>query len=331
MHDQYWHDDIALVYVVENCPGLGCDTDLFNSQLLGCNCSRSGCSPGSCPCLSWYDRDQGAICGGDVENGGGITTERRQCGGWHRECGSTCTCSSSCSSRIVQREPVSGLQVFPTGGARGLGLRTSQPLAADQFVCFYAGEVIGAEEAGRRFAAAAKLTRGPRASHKAAPPLSPGSAHTESDSLALSASDPLTSDANSFPDQTATTTEEIREARNYILAIRECYCHALPTDGSSCTDGVKCHVTYIDATCVANIGRYANHSCRPNMRVIPVRVDSSVPHAALFTTRAVSAGEELTYSYGAVDGNSLSSVSVAKRCLCGEAECCGFLPYDLTV
>ena len=39
-------------------------------------------------------------------------------------------------------------------------------------------------------------------------------------------------------------------------------------------------------TFVGNIGRYANHSCAPNLTMHPVRSElASVPHLALFANR----------------------------------------------
>ncbi|XP_043238532.1 uncharacterized protein LOC122390029 [Amphibalanus amphitrite] len=96
---------------------------------------------------------------------------------------------------------------------------------------------------------------------------------------------------------------------NYILAVRE-HCAGRTT------------TTFIDATRVCNIGHYANHSCRPNLRLRPVRVDTPVPHAALFAARDVAAGEELTFSYGP------AGTPGGRRCLCGEPTCAGVLPCD---
>uniref|UniRef100_A0A915KBL7 Histone-lysine N-methyltransferase SETMAR n=1 Tax=Romanomermis culicivorax TaxID=13658 RepID=A0A915KBL7_ROMCU len=55
--------------------------------------------------------------------------------------------------------------------------------------------------------------------------------------------------------------------------------------------------TLVDATRKANLGRFINHSCQPNLCVVPVRYDFIVPHLGLFCTRDVQAGEELCYDY----------------------------------
>ena len=57
----------------------------------------------------------------------------------------------------------------------------------------------------------------------------------------------------------------------------------------------------IDANRYANIARFINHSCRPN--VVPVKVfaehqDLRFPHIALFACRDIKKGEDLGFDYG---------------------------------
>ena len=101
--------------------------------------------------------------------------------------------------------------------------------------------------------------------------------------------------------------------------------------------------TIIDPTVVGNIGRYINHSCDPNLQVVPVRTNSMVPHAALFATKNIKAGTELCYDYNGVsnihtgesninstcDNNKLQNnikTSNCKKCYCEAYNCKGFLP-----
>ena len=203
-----------MFYTEENCPGLGCDLSLFDTQLAGCGCVVCG---DDCPCggatVGTETLDDASVSdasGIDVATGGRPLVE----------CNFACACGPECVWRVIQRGPRPGLSVFDAG-ARGLGLRTDQAIPRGAFVCCYAGEVVGAAEAARRFAA--------------------------------------------------------QTDHNYILAVRE-HCAG------------RVNTTFIDATQVCNIGHYANHSCRPNMRLRPVRVDSPVPHAALFAVRNISAG-----------------------------------------
>lgn len=74
---------------------------------------------------------------------------------------------------------------------------------------------------------------------------------------------------------------------NYILILRE---HAVSSTS-------RPWITIIDPTVVGNIGRYINHSCDPNLVVVPVRVHNMVPIAALFAKKDIVSGEELCYDY----------------------------------
>ncbi|KAI1882505.1 hypothetical protein AGOR_G00251450 [Albula goreensis] len=77
----------------------------------------------------------------------------------------------------------------------------------------------------------------------------------------------------------------------------------------------------IDARFYGNISRFVNHMCEPNL--FPVRVftshqDLRFPHIAFFSSRNISAGEELGFDYGdhfwEVKGKYFS-------CQCGSAKC----------
>lgn len=111
---------------------------------------------------------------------------------------------------------------------------------------------------------------------------------------------------------------------NYIIAVRE---HAARG---------QLMETFVDPTRVGNVGRFLNHSCEPNLLMVPVRVDSMVPRLALFAARDIAAGEELSYDYsgrflnpaGAEDGGGPGDGKRGKPCYCGAASCAGVLPYD---
>ena len=72
---------------------------------------------------------------------------------------------------------------------------------------------------------------------------------------------------------------------NYVIILRE-----------HCSTGVL--MTCVDPRQIGNVGRFINHSCDPNLLMMPVRVNCFVPRLALFARRAISDGEELTYDYG---------------------------------
>jgi SET domain len=87
--------------------------------------------------------------------------------------------------------------------------------------------------------------------------------------------------------------------------------------------GERVLLTTVNARLAGNVARFFNHSCSPNMVVVPIRAGSLVPRICLFTACAVPAGTELTFRYGSPDDALLSST----LCLCGSPNCRGFLPF----
>ncbi len=88
----------------------------------------------------------------------------------------------------------------------------------------------------------------------------------------------------------------------------------------------------IDATTTGNVARFFNHSCGGgNLDPVIVRTAGSmIPHVAMFASKDISAGEELTFAYG----ESVSAAASAgphikwRRCFCGTKSCLGFLPRN---
>uniref|UniRef100_H3AIS5 SET domain and mariner transposase fusion gene n=2 Tax=Latimeria chalumnae TaxID=7897 RepID=H3AIS5_LATCH len=113
---------------------------------------------------------------------------------------------------------------------------------------------------------------------------------------------------------------------NYIIAVRE-----------HLNNG---HVmeTFVDPAHRGNIGRFLNHSCQPNLFMVPVRVHSLVPKLALFAARDIVPKEELSFDYSGRFNNLLEEKThegrldreneMRKACYCGAALCTGFLPLD---
>ena len=100
------------------------------------------------------------------------------------------------------------------------------------------------------------------------------------------------------------------------------------------SNGNLLQITTIDAKNYSNKARFINHSCEPNLFVVPVRIDHMIPHAALFALRDIQIGEELSYDYGGGDcvqvEESKDQVLVRTVCNCGTKSCKGFLP-DLKI
>lgn len=83
--------------------------------------------------------------------------------------------------------------------------------------------------------------------------------------------------------------------------------------------------TCIDATVKGNIARFINHSCAPNLIMLPVRSGCIVPRLCLFTLEAVTKGTELCFSYGD------NTVGSGKPCYCNSVNCHGYLPHEACV
>lgn len=94
-------------------------------------------------------------------------------------------------------------------------------------------------------------------------------------------------------------SKQRHEESNYVLVMREY------TSGR----WAKPQITVVDPTVVGNIGRYINHSCDPNLVVVPVRINNMIPIAALFAVRDIIPGEELCYNYNSTQDNLSPSPS----------------------
>ena len=89
--------------------------------------------------------------------------------------------------------------------------------------------------------------------------------------------------------------------------------------------------TNIDATNKGNKTRFINHSCEPNLIVIPIRSDSIVPRLCLFTSKCVKAGDELCFSYYGTTCINEPVSTGCKKCYCGSSNCIGYLPLALVL
>eukprot|EP00040_Diaphanoeca_grandis_P009441 m.48852 g.48852 ORF g.48852 m.48852 type:complete len:338 (-) comp20872_c0_seq1:335-1348(-) len=127
-------------------------------------------------------------------------------------------------------------------------------------------------------------------------------------------------------------------SHNYILILRE---HNSST----------VYNTHIDAEHTANAAHFINHSCDPNLEMQAVRGTCMVPVAALYASRDIQSGEELTFCYGGSPNkvgedtlqpiaaqplkpqqdDSGDTLNVQHRvCRCGANNCTGVLPFEDT-
>ncbi|XP_076168508.1 putative histone-lysine N-methyltransferase set-23 [Ptiloglossa arizonensis] len=133
--DEYEHTIPSVMYVVNNIPGPGINIEDFESEYsLGCfclvKCSDCSCTRGSPNYIN-----------------GRILDEKLA--GLIIECNSHCTCRKNCGNKVVQNGPLDSLIVSEID-KKGLGLFTTKLIKKGQFICEYAGEAIGIEEARRR-------------------------------------------------------------------------------------------------------------------------------------------------------------------------------------
>lgn len=134
----------------------------------------------------------------------------------------------------------------------------------------------------------------------------------------------------SFAEAKRRQLSQTAEEMNYIIAVRE---HA---GAGSITE------TFVDPTLEGNVGRFLNHSCRPNLLMLPVRVHSVIPRLALFAGHDIHAQEELTFDYSGgsrpqqpAEHTAAAHVTThgaqRKVCNCGASNCAHFLPLDLSI
>ena len=86
--------------------------------------------------------------------------------------------------------------------------------------------------------------------------------------------------------------------------------------------------TCVDPKYRGNAARFINHSCKSNLELRLARW-SFVPVFALYATRDISTGEELSFSYG--EPPSPVASSQARPCHCNAPNCLGHLPFDPTL
>jgi len=126
-------------YILENIANCDIREMCSAEYSVGCSCKR--CTPKGCTCASTdgnrfaYDRSQRIL----IEPGLPVF-----------ECRSSCSCSSSCANRVVQRGRTIKVMIFRTCDGRGWGVKTLDVIRKNQFVMEYVGEIITNEEAEQR-------------------------------------------------------------------------------------------------------------------------------------------------------------------------------------
>ena len=118
----------------------------------------------------------------------------------------------------------------------------------------------------------------------------------------------------SYDEAKLRSSKQLFTDMNYIIGVKE------HTAGHQLT-------TFIDPQSIGNVGRFINHSCDPNLIMIPVRVDSEMPRLSLFAKRTIMRNEELTFHYGGNFTPANTTSKGKKICECKSSNCSGFLPF----
>lgn len=270
------------------------------------------------------------------------------------ECGPWCGCDRArCRNRLVQRGIRVRLQVFQTQN-RGWGVRCRDDLDRGTFVCIYAGVVLQrvpspAEPQPAKMMRsdlpsddevevvtewlAPPVLEGRSSLLETPPPISPplhvpviqrpsdsSAATTDRDEIQpvlIGGLDPTSPPSG---DRVQGEKDGVTSEDDGVTKARRCSKRAAKVDD----------VCFVDASREGNVSRFINHSCQPNLFIQNVFTDShdpAFPVIAFFTSRAVSAGTELTWDYSAtVPAHSPQKQEVP--CLCGSDGCQGHFPIE---
>jgi len=141
MVDPYNHQSLHLAYSPSNLPGPGCPPSLLSSSLAGCDCTTT------CTTQCSHLAEHGAHYYSDrLVQSGSCTTSTNPV----LECNENCDCDPvRCGNRLVQGGPSNSLLVVQVE-EKGWGVRAGEDMQIGEFVCEYAGEVIGEDAAKAR-------------------------------------------------------------------------------------------------------------------------------------------------------------------------------------
>ena len=223
------------------------------------------------------------------------------------------------------------------GNGKGFGVVSQEPLVKGQFVCTYNAEIldekdgaareqawnVGGAALGGRAAlptAFALSLGGSNAPPSSPAPFTPVRARGRKRSVGVAATlSPSASPMrNGSSNSAADAEDEERAAAAAAVpgSVMNQITFQIYLDKSG---GSK----VFDGTIFANIARFMNHSCDPNLKVIKIECGRPYPLLGFFCQRNVAAGEELTWNYDNSGGGKKSKSGIV--CLCGSANCRGFI------
>lgn len=133
---------VVLQYVKSNIHNMAEDVrEELVEHYQGCSCESESCSPtNDCSCIGRFGPTFD-VCGHLLDIIPDADMVKPVI-----ECNDLCSCSKSCSNRVVQHGVTVKLQVFDAG-RRGVGVRTLEPISRGRFVCAYSGELLSHESA----------------------------------------------------------------------------------------------------------------------------------------------------------------------------------------
>ncbi|KAJ8945701.1 hypothetical protein NQ318_012420 [Aromia moschata] len=105
---------------------------------------------------------------------------------------------------------------------------------------------------------------------------------------------------------------------NYVFCINENF-------------GERTSKTFIDPTYYGNIGRYINHSCEPNCKLLVIRVNDTMPILGVFADQNIEEKTEITYDYGDAEKSTEGTTSHRKICHCNSKNCRKYLPFNINL
>ena len=221
------------------------------------------------------------------------------------------------------------------GNGKGFGVVSLEPLKKGQFVCTYNAEILEEKDAAAREKAwnvggaalggrAALPTAFDRSADAKAATVTPERARGRK----RCASAALSPSPSVSPVRGGGSGGRVCEADTKAAEERAAAAAAVP-------GAVMNQITFqiyldksggskvFDGTIFANVARFMNHSCDPNLKVIKIDCGRPYPLLGFFCYRNVAAGEELTWNYDNSGGGKKSKSGVV--CLCGASNCRGFI------
>ncbi|OWK49892.1 Histone-lysine N-methyltransferase SUV39H1, partial [Lonchura striata] len=197
------------------------------------------------------------------------------------ECNSHCRCGAECPNRVVQRGIRYDLCIFRTNDGRGWGVRTLQRIRKNSFVMEYVGEIITSEEAERR-----------------------GQVYDRQGVTYLFdldyIDDVYTVDAAHYGNISHFVNHSVSAPHlGPAVGLPGLRCGIYLFSGVGVSRVPWVELMGVGLTCQVCLTCRAGQ-CDPNLQVYNVfieNLDQRLPRIALFATRPIRAGEELTFDY----------------------------------